>query len=101
MGGDAAAFRYFHLGKARAAASAPRHHVVTTVDEALFVALLEKCPNGVIVLVEKSEVAAAKFRGAKFADDFAGARSLRVTARELRSNDAITIRERVAQREQQ
>ena len=76
VGGDAPAFGHFHLREPGAAAAAPGHHVVAAIEEALVVALLEEGPDGVIVLVGESEVAAAVFERAQLADDLAGSRGL-------------------------
>src|SRR5262249_27075877 len=50
---------HLHLRQANRAARAPRHGVVSTVDELPVVALLEERPDGVVVLLRHREVAAA------------------------------------------
>ncbi len=52
----AIAFVHFHLADADAAARAPGHRIVTTVDQSARVALLQEAPNRVVVLLRHGEV---------------------------------------------
>src|SRR5579859_339140 len=97
---DPPPFGHFHLRKARSASSAPRHDVMPAVDETFRVTLLQEGPDGVIVLVRKSEVAAAKLGRAQFANNFAGSRSLRMAAGQFRRDNAIAVGQRIAQGDQ-
>ncbi len=97
VGGDAPAFGHFHLREPGAAAAAPGHDVVAAIEEALVVALLEECPDGVIVLIGEGEVAAAVFERPQLADDFARARGHSEAAGQAGGERAVAILERLAQ----
>src|SRR5579863_8595774 len=63
-------------------------------------ALLQKPPDGVVVLVREREVAAAVPGGTKLANDFARSSGFREAARQFHSHHAIAVRQRITQREQ-
>src|SRR5580704_16589024 len=89
--------RHLHLRETRAAAPAPWHNVMPAVNESFGVALFQKRPDGVIVLVGKGEVAAAVLSRSEFPHDFTGSRGFCVTARQVCSHHAVAIGQRIAQ----
>src|SRR5689334_5491598 len=71
---------------------------MSAIDEAFIVALLEEAPDGVIVLVGKSEIAAAIFRRPELADDFAGPRCFHAATGQLHRDDPVSTGQSLPQR---
>ena len=80
MSRQLATFRDFHLRIRAATAAGPGHDVVALVDLAAFEALLQKGPDGFVVLGGEREITAAPFRIAELLNQLMSLRGFRLAA---------------------